>query len=304
MRGATLAREKSTGPSGPVAYSARGLNVELSGEGYVGGAEVMRVRIAAAAAALVALMNGALADDQQPPWAGFYVGGQGGQLLNARVSGNLSYNDPAFPGIGAADLFSPVSRQADLSKSALFGIQGGYNWQAGFLVGGIEADMSYVDAKGGFDAVTNIGPCIGCTTWHVTTDWHSLGTLRGRAGIGLGPVLFYGTAGLAWAIVKTDNKVDCVGCTASPWAWGTANESHFGLAYGGGVEWIIFPHVTIRAEYLAANFGSVNHNFKGQAYSGTVQVSPGPPPTYDYSTDGYNHDLTFQAVRGALSFKY
>ena len=58
-------------------------------------------------------------------------------------------------------------------------------------------------------AVTNIGPCIGCTTWHVTTDWHSLGTLRGRAGIAAGPVLFYGTAGLAWAIVKTDNKVDC-----------------------------------------------------------------------------------------------
>src|SRR5262245_59264933 len=90
----------------------------------------------------------------------------------------------------------------------------------------------------------------------------------------------------------------------SPWAWGTANESHFGLAYGGGVEWIVFPHVTIRAEYLAANFGSVNHNFIGQAYSGTVQVSPGPPLTYDYRTDSYNHDLTFQAVRGAISFKY
>jgi hypothetical protein len=53
----------------------------------------------------------------------------------------------------------------------------------------------------------------------------------------------------------------------------------------------------------AANFGSVNHTFKGQAYSGTTVVNPGPPPTYDYSTDSYNHDLTFQAVRGALSFK-
>ena len=120
-----------------------------------GGLGVMRMRIAVAAAAVVALVNGALADDQQPPWAGFYVGGQGGQVSNARVSGNLGYSDPvSFPGISAADLFSPVSRQADLSKSALFGIQGGYNWQAGFLVGGVEADMSYVDAKGGFDAVT------------------------------------------------------------------------------------------------------------------------------------------------------
>src|SRR5262245_1794313 len=111
----------------------------------------MRKRIAVAAAALFVLVNGALVDDQQPPWAGFYVGGQGGQLLNARVSGNLGYNDPAFPGIGAADLFSPVGRQADLTRSAIFGLQGGYNWQAGFLVGGVEADMSYVAAKGGFD---------------------------------------------------------------------------------------------------------------------------------------------------------
>src|SRR5215831_2324132 len=152
-------------PSEPVAYTACNLNLEFGGGARdepsrpagVGGitaggnslwrAGVMRKRIAVAAAALFVLVNGALADDQQPPWAGFYVGGQGGQLLNARVSGNLGYNDPAFPGIGAADLFSPVRRQADLSKSALFGIQGGYNWQAGFLVGGVEADMSYVDAK-------------------------------------------------------------------------------------------------------------------------------------------------------------
>jgi len=276
---------------------------------------MLRMRIAVAVAALVALTNGALADDLPPPWAGFYVGGQGGQLLNARVSGNLGYNDPAFPGVGAADLFSAVSRQMDLSHSVLFGLQGGYNWQAGFLVAGVEADMSYVAAKGSMDAGTDLvtvaGACsLGsppgapCTTWHITTDWHSLGTLRGRAGIAAGPVLFYGTAGLAWAIVKTENKVDCVGCTASPWAWGASNESHFGLAYGGGVEWIVFPHVTIRAEYLAANFGAVNHTFIGQAYSGTTVVSPGPPALYDYRTDSYNHDLTFQAVRGAISFKY
>jgi len=237
-------------------------------------------------------------------WGGGYFGVQGGTLLRSSVSGTLTHNDPASP-LTATDLFSDTSRQIDLSKSALGGVQFGWNWQLGSLVTGVEADMSYVDAKGSKDASTDLVLCpTPCTTWHITTEWHSLGTLRGRLGAALGPVLFYGTAGLAWALIRTNNSVDCVGCTASPWAWGKSNESHVGLAYGGGVEWMLAPHVTIKAEYLAANLGSVSHTFVGQSHGGTTVVDPGPPPLYDYRSDGFNHDLTFASLRGALVLKF
>ena len=264
------------------------------------------MKCVASMALAVALAAGqAEAAEEDWVWSGGYFGAQGGTLLRSRVSGALTYNDPAFPGVTAANLFSDTSRQIDLSKSALAGWQFGWNWQLGPLVAGVEADMSYVDAKGSKDASTDLVLCpTPCTTWHITTDWHSLGTLRGRLGAALGPVLFYGTAGFAWAIVRTNNNVDCVGCTSSPWAWGKSNESHLGVAYGGGVEWMLAPHVTIKAEYLAANLGSVSHTFVGQAHSGTTVVDPGPPPLYDYRSDGFNHDLTFSSVRGAFIFKF
>jgi hypothetical protein len=56
---------------------------------------------------------------------------QGGTLRRSSVSGNLTYNDPAFPGVTVANLFSDTSRQIDLSKSALGGVQFGWNWQLG-----------------------------------------------------------------------------------------------------------------------------------------------------------------------------
>jgi hypothetical protein len=56
---------------------------------------------------------------------------QGGKLLRSSVSGNLTYNDPAFPGVTVVNLFSDTSRQIDLSKSALAGVQFGWNWQLG-----------------------------------------------------------------------------------------------------------------------------------------------------------------------------
>src|SRR5262245_49251744 len=107
-------------------------------------------------------------------WGGGYFGVQGGMVLHSSVSGNLTYNDPASPGSTAASLFSDTSRQIDLSKSALGGVQFGWNWQLGSLVTSVEADMSYVDAKGSTDASTACPTP--CTTWHITTEWHSLGT--------------------------------------------------------------------------------------------------------------------------------
>ena len=235
------------------------------------------IALAVLALAVALATSPAKAEEGDWVWAGGYFGVQGGTLLNSRASGNLTYNDPAFPGVTAANLFSDTSRQIDLSKSALAGLQFGWNWQAGTLVAGVEADMSYVDSRGSTLAATDLVLCpTPCTTWHITTDWHSLGTLRGRVGAALGPVLIYGTAGGAWARVRTSNQVECVGCSAFPWAWGTSNDNHVGLAYGGGVEWMITPHVTIKAEYLAANLGTASHTFVGQSYSGTTDRQLGP----------------------------
>jgi opacity protein-like surface antigen len=109
-----------------------------------------------------------------------------------------------------------------------------------------------------------------------------LGTLRVRLGLAAGPVLFYGTVGGAWAIIDTSNYMSCGLCVYNGVS-AHENMSHFGLAYGAGIEWMLGKHLTIKAEYLNASLGSVTH---------TLPITPPTSPS-DAVTDSYNHDLTF-----------
>lgn len=231
------------------------------------------------------------------PWTGFYIGVHGGQVAAAEA-GTLGYNDPAFPGITAADIFASTSRSIK-ATGWLGGLHAGYNYQAAWLVFGVEADMAHVDVTGTTSA-TSVDTF---TTWSITSKFHSLGTLRGRLGLAAGPVLLYGTAGLAWALVDTSNAWTCVGCPVAPWGEGKSNESHLGVAAGGGIEWMISEHWVVRAEYLFMSFGSVGHTFVGTAHSGTVPVA-GQPGLFEYRSDSLRHDLQAQSARLGLSFKF
>ena len=93
-------------------------------------------------------------------WAGPYLGGTLGYEW-----GDVS-NNPTHPS-GAAG-----------------GIDGGFNWQHGNFVYGGEADINLSGAEDTF------------APWQFSNPW--FGTLRGRAGVAVGNVLLYGTAGLAY----------------------------------------------------------------------------------------------------------
>jgi hypothetical protein len=80
-------------------------------------------------------------------------------LSIAAESGTLGYSVPGAPSITAANFFSNTDRSIGLGKSALAGVQVGWNWQAGLLVAGVEADMSYVGAKGEADAIIDVVAC-------------------------------------------------------------------------------------------------------------------------------------------------
>ena len=86
------------------------------------------------------------------------------------------------------------------------GGQIGYNWQAGSLVYGVEADASWLSAKLDTDLRPNRDNL--SVTVSQKIDW--LVTLRGRAGLAVDRTLIYFTGGLALAGVK--NSVDGV-CT-------------------------------------------------------------------------------------------
>lgn len=259
----------------------------------------MRTLIAPVFAAVSVLALPAAAQDA-PDWSGLYVGAHGG-WASSSTSGALGYNDPAFPGITAADVFGSVDRDLIDADGWLGGVQIGYNHQISAIVVGIEADIAHVesDASGSFTTTDTF------STWSIDSDIHSLATLRGRLGFVAGPVLLYGTGGLAWARSTSENNVTCTGCPAAPWATGSATESHFGWVAGGGAEWALGGGWSLKGEYLYVDLGRQNHQFVGTALSGLPadETSPGSG-VYHYRSDSFDSEMTLQTVRVGVNYRF
>ena len=145
------------------------------------------------------------------------------------------------------------------------GGQIGYNWQRDRFVFGVEGDFQGADIGG-----TRIR-----SIWRRRRDrdvnWFS--TVRGRLGFASGPLLVYGTGGVAFADI--DNRIHFTDGNVS-----RNSGTQTGYAVGGGVEWAFAPNWSAKAEYLYLGFGD--------------DTLP--------SGDRINND--FQTVRVGLNYKF
>ncbi|MGB3878442.1 MAG: outer membrane protein [Shinella zoogloeoides] len=117
------------------------------------------------------------------------------------------------------------------------GVYGGYNMQSGQMVYGGEADLNYSgvnNTANGFKAKQGAN-----------------GSIRGRVGVDLNPVLVYGTAGIAASNVKVNNGGAKDDATLLGW---TA---------GAGVEAFVTDNVTARVEYRYSDYGKKSFNGAG-----------------------------------------
>jgi outer membrane immunogenic protein len=193
-------------------------------------------------------------------WNGFYVFGFGGYSWGKIKPDDLDL-DP---------FHNPKP------KGGVFGFGGGYNYQYGSWVGGVEIDYAFSDEKD--DQSISGCPERGTTLKKVihNADIHchnydsisiglnskidALGSARLRAGYLFTPnLLAYGTAGLAWGRAKV--SVDFCGdgeCSTLL----NSKTNLFGWVAGGGLEYKLFEHVRIRGEYLHYDFGSTSFAFQ------------------------------------------
>jgi outer membrane immunogenic protein len=236
-----------------------------------------------------------------PIWSGFYAGIYGGNI-SGTSDATLSHNDPTTPGVTAEAMFGPQSQVSFSPTGATVALALGYNFQSpgSFLVWGFEADMAWASGTATARAVS----VDTLTTWNLDTKLYSLGTLRARLGVATGPVLWYGTAGLAWGETQTNVRVSCFGCAQDPWAAGTSKTvSHIGGIIGGGVEYLATEYVVLRAEYLYVSLGDGQHTFNGHSWAGTV-ADTAKPGQFFYNWDGAKQDLGFSMWRIGASLKF
>ena len=128
----------------------------------------------------------------------------------------------------------------------LIGVHGGFNYQTGMIVFGVEGDADWANGSG----TTALGG--GAT---LQSDLSFLGSIRGRLGLAVDRTLFYGTAGIAFNSLGLE--VD------QPGSMIKISQSNTGWVAGGGVEFKLNPNVSARVEALHYDFGHQQYNFGG-----------------------------------------
>ena len=199
-------------------------------------------------------------------WTGFYLGGTGGY-------GNTHFE------MSVPATFAPGATPD--GNGGVGGVVVGYSQQIGVFVGGLEVDFM----AGTLEASRSFPSLVDSTSWNITTKFGTLASLRGRAGVAMGPVFVYGTAGGAWGNAQSDIAVVDTGALV---ARGVASTNHFGWVAGAGAEIALSPHWVIRGEWLHYEFDSKNYNYTGQFFA---TVSPAPPFSGSTSVSGPSIDV-------------
>jgi outer membrane immunogenic protein len=196
-------------------------------------------------------------------WTGFYVGAQVGW---SEIRDSQVLSSPTF--------VLPVASRVD---GVVGGGHVGYNFQASQFVFGVEGDIEGSSTNNTYV----IGAPFATGTFGTNKlDWQ--GSLRGRAGIAVDRVLFYGTAG--WAFGSFNDGYALPGTPFIQSVSSTRN----GWTAGGGVEYALASSWTARVEYRYTDWGT---------YTNNLNVFLSPPGT---SVD----KVTQQTVRVGVSYKF
>jgi len=180
-------------------------------------------------------------------WTGFYVFGFGGYSWGRISPDNL--RDAIGADLGDFGFHNPKP------KGGVFGFGGGYLWQYGAWVGGVEVDYGFSDEKEHQRVFVEDDVSIG-----LNSKIDALGSARLRVGYLFTPnLLAYGTAGAGWGRARVSVNI----CEGSECADILSSKTNlFGWVAGGGLEYKLFEHVRIRGEYLHYDFGSTSFAFQ------------------------------------------
>jgi len=192
---------------------------------------------------------------QAANWTGGYVGAQLG-LGNGSVDTGFApvAPDPAHP----FKALKPVTLTAD-TQGLLVGGQGGFNFQAGRLVVGGQADF----ARSTIDGSTSVTPIVredgstqpGSLTAAQSTRW--LLNVGPRFGVQSGQALIFGTVGISLAQVK-DTALTDYRPNATNHYPGALDATKHGWHWGAGAEIAASKKLSVFGELLSYRFTVAN----------------------------------------------
>jgi outer membrane immunogenic protein len=215
-------------------------------------------------------------------WTGFYLGGNVG-WVGEHASGTSNFIDTAFA--PTSNTFNNPQANAFNKSGAISGFQAGYNWQtAPSFVIGIEGDFDWMRTSYNFCRQTTIFSiaCLdalpnddGFESISSQTNW--IATARARAGVTWEKFLFYATGGAAWGNIKTTESLSCLadGCGSSSSlklaASTSFQQTQSGWTAGLGVEGMLSPNWSVKAEWLYVDLGTLTNTFSTLGSTGGTE---------------------------------
>jgi outer membrane immunogenic protein len=173
-------------------------------------------------------------------WTGCYVGIEGGGSVGSSQQFAVSPPNPANNGL-------PLDNKFNVD-GGLVGGTVGCNYQIGYLVTGLENDLSWTNFTGSAPDI----PPFSAVARSTTRERWWLDTLRGRLGFAWDRFFFYGTGGVAFADEGV-NVCGADGCVANA-------DARAGWTAGGGLEWAAwtgaYGTLSLKVEYLYVDMGT------------------------------------------------
>jgi outer membrane immunogenic protein len=252
--------------------------------------------LTSAAAAILALAAApALAQDGPNIWNGPYAGvnlGYGGGSSTYRYAGTTDV-------AGTHPIAGTVKQD---SSGVLGGVTLGYNYQmtngpalAHGLVFGLETDIAASDI--GAQAYATGTQAAGNTYDDLSTRIDYLGTARARIGKPMfnNRLLPYVTGGYAYGGVRTVSNVSCSYCSGAGGTFLSPVAVDSGWTAGGGAEYAITPHLSMKAEYLYVDLDNRNLGLDGAPVSG---------PGFTIYNANASQKATANIVRVGFNFRF
>lgn len=206
-------------------------------------------------------------------WTGFYLGGHGGwgwaHSSSTAVTGNGNF---------------PVGSTTSDSRpdGGVVGVQGGYNYQFGQWLVGIEGDYSFADIKGDDSVISALG---NTSTSRGKYTW--LADVTGRLGYaGWNGWLVYVKGGGAWT--HHDDNSTLTSPAGAVISTSTGSENRHGWLIGGGAEWMFMRGWSAKIEYNYLDFGTETV---------TRNVSTG-------ATNLRDNKLNMSLLKGGINFHF
>jgi len=212
-------------------------------------------------------------------WSGFYVGGYVGYVA---AHSDWKAGFPAVPPlVGATDIFDD-----DGPWGPVFGgLQAGYNYVSpSRLLAGVEADFSFPSHLSATRQLSSAAE----GQFSITDTVEFFGTARARVGFATENWLFYATGGFAFdrdLMTRSQVAGMPIARPAMPGDEDQQLATRLGWIIGFGTEFRLSRNWSMKFDYLFTDYGA-----KGAMFP--------------LGGDGYNSNLTMQALRAGLNYHF